>query len=316
MKRLLLLLFLSVLSCPGSGVAQEQLHKIVAVVNDEVITQNEINILLQPIYNEYKDFYTGEELAMKIDEARTDVLNRLVEDNLLLSEAKKLKVEVESQQVDAKIKEVKDRFASVDEFEKIIIQQNTSLAELRKVYEERLKISKLIDDQITRRLMVTPVEVAEYYQSHQDEFRQPEKVKVTNILIKPNEGETREEALNRAKTALTELNQGADFAEVAKKYSQGLNAENGGELGYVEKGQMIKDIDAVMFGLDVGKTSGIIESKIGFHIIKITDKTESTVMPLEEVSQDIMRLLHKKKFEQKYREYVDNLKQNAYISIK
>jgi parvulin-like peptidyl-prolyl isomerase len=294
----------------------KQTDKIIAVVNDEVITKADLETALAPVYNQYRSVYEGEEFMKKLDEARSGILKNMIEDKLLLSVAKRREIEISEDDIEEKLNQVRSKFGSAEEFNETLVKQNLSIAELKDMYKDRLLVMKLLEEEIGAKIGITPVEVAEYYYSHKDEFKEPQKARVFDILIKPKDKETFEMAKGRAEEILRRLEEGMDFALAAREYSQGSNAGKGGDLGVVERGQMIPRLDGAIFGLEPGQISKIVESKIGFHIFKVISKTPERLKSLEEASDEIRGLVHRRKFDDRYKDYIEDLKDNAYISIK
>jgi len=159
--------------------------KIVVVVNSEIITQREIDVTLAPVYEQYKTMYKGAELIKKLEEAREDIIKQLIEDRLILSEAKKANIDVEDKEIDARMADIRNRAGGEVELEKMLGQQNLTVNELRARYKEKIMIRKLIDRKVGAKIIITPLEVKTYYNDHKDQFLQPEEIDLRQILIKP-----------------------------------------------------------------------------------------------------------------------------------
>jgi len=135
MKQLIIAIAISLI-LPICFVCAETVDRIVAVVNDEPITQSELDSLLMPVYEQYKAAYGGEEFAVKINEARTNLLNQLIEDRLVAQEAEHLGVEVLEEEIDAQIDEIKKKFNDDNAFRTFLLQQGITMAKMRKRYKE------------------------------------------------------------------------------------------------------------------------------------------------------------------------------------
>ena len=150
--------------------------------------------------------------------------------------------------------------------------------------------SKDVEDQVK----IEPSEVADYYEFNLNKYRQPEKVKARHILFKVKKDATPEEIAKvkaRAEFVLKQARAGKDFAALARKYSQGPTAKEGGELGWFERGQMIKPFSDAAFSLKKGEISGLVRTDFGFHIIKVEDRREAGIRPLKEVKDEILKKL-------------------------
>lgn len=315
MHKKFLYIFILVLSLLGTCASYaEVVDKIVVVVNNEVITQGEIDRMLGAIYQEYARTYTGDALKKKMEDAQQKVVEQLIDDRLILSEAKKLNIEISGKDIDARISEVESRFESKEKFEETLAQQHLSLKDLRARYKEQLMTKRLIDQRIGSKIAVTPVELSNYYNSHIDKFMMPEEIKPRNILIKPSEDPKK--ALELANNILARIREGSDFAELAKVYSEGPNAGEGGLMGYIKKGDLLPEIEKVVFELNEQETSGIIQTSVGYHIFKVEEKKVPKQMSLSEARNAIEEILFQEKVKEKIKGWVEGLKKNAYIAFK
>ena len=317
-KLTLVVIFILVQFINFTTTYSETFDKIVAVVNDEVITQSEIDEALKPVYTQYKSTYSKEELIQKLNQAREDILNQLIEEKLILQQAKKEEIEVSDEEIEEKLTQVKSQFPDEDTFRQVLDSQNLTISDLKQRYKEQIMIKKLINKEVRAKIKVSPLEVFRYYKQHQEEFRIPPKVRVQTILIRKDDkmSEDYSDPQKRIEEIKKKLQEGADFSKLAREYSQDSSAINGGDMGYIEKGEMMKEIDEVLFSLNEGQVSDIIETHVGFHIFKINDKKESTIKSFEEVRVEIENMLFQKKAEVRYTEWLKTLKENAYISIK
>jgi parvulin-like peptidyl-prolyl isomerase len=294
----------------------EVVGKILVIVNDEIITQGEVDKILIPIYRQYRKLYTDRELAKKLDDARRNVLQKLIQDKLLLSEAKRLKVEVEDKEVEKRINEVRKRFPDEEEFKHALAEENIVLSELEKRFKERMLIERVIDMEIRGRVSVSPGEIMNYYQSHKDEFEEPEKIKLGSILIKISEKRPEEEALELAKKILARLGEGANFATLAKEYSEGPYAASGGDMGWVKTGELMGKINDLIFSLEENEISGILKTGLGFHIFMAEEKQLPRAKEFHEARDDIEKILFNNKIEGHIGQWVESLKKDAYIAFR
>jgi parvulin-like peptidyl-prolyl isomerase len=292
------------------------IDKIVVVVNGEAVTEREIDRILAPIYEQYRGLYFGDELIKKLEEVRTKVVEQLVEDRLILSEAKRLDVQIPEKDIDSRVKEVAKRFPSEAAMEAALAEQGLSLKELRKSYKEQMMVRRLIDGKIGITISISPVELKGYFEKHANEFVTSETARVYNILIRPKECLPEDKAKELVDDILKKLKEGGDFAALAKEFSEGPNAAEGGDMGYVKKGDIMPDFEKVIFELKPGDISEIMKSTMGYHIFKVTEKTERKCRTFSEVRHEIEEAIYRTKIKDKIRTWVFNLKKNAYIEFK
>ena len=313
--RLFLILAVFVISTTTNSQATV-IDKIKAVVNNEVITQSEIDRRLYPLYNQYKNIYSGKELEKKLDDAGVGILNQLIEDRLILSEGKNQGIEATEKEIEHKIDEFKKSFDGEENMLKKLSEQNLTIKDIENMFKDRVIIEKIIDREVRTQIIILPQEIESYYEENTDKFKEPLQVKASTILIRTGSNRTQEETLSLTITLLNRLKTGQDFYTLAKNYSEGMNAEKGGDMGYVRKGQMIEQIDKVIFNLKVGEFSDLVKTSLGYHIFKVYDKKKERTLPLVEIRPQIMEAIYLKKTEVYFKKWLKDLRENAFISIK
>ena len=294
----------------------EVVDKIIVIVNDEIITQGEVDRILLPVYEQYKNVYKEQELALKINEARKNVLQKLIQDKLLLTEARRRQIEVEPGEVEEKIDIVRKRFPTEEEFKLALMRENIVFSELEKEYKERIMVDKLVDMEIRRRVSVSPNEILNYYESHKEEFKEPKKVKLRSLLIRISEKRPKQKALKLARQMHNRLKEGGDFDLLAKEYSDGPYAESGGDMGWVKEGELMERINDLVFSLDENEISGVLETDLGFHIFKVEEKMPPKATKFSEAKDRIEQFLFNRKLEKQLGEWLEELKENAYIAFR
>lgn len=314
-KFILIICIIILLAMPLSAYP-EVINKVVAVVNDEVITQQDIDQLLAVLYAQFSQSYKSDVVIKKMEEAKKDILNQVIEDKLVLSRAKELGLKVTDAEVDDKLNSVKSGFPSEKEFEDTIASQGITLAVLKDRYKDQIMMKKLVDYEIKAGISVLPSEISGYYEKHREDFKRDEKYKIKNILIKASDEVGFELARIEIAGIYNKLKEGYSFDEIAKSRSQGASADNSGDMGYIGRGEMREDLEKVIFKLKSGEFSEPVKSDIGYHIFKVEDIKNNGYFSLDEVNKDIQLMIFQQKFKDKLKEWLDNLKSKAYISIK
>lgn len=256
----------------------EVVDRIVAKVGREIILQSELAKRIQQL-----------EAAGIVTEDITgfDILNDMIESKLIVQQAKKKDYQIDKEQIrliaEEQIQQVSSQFESEYEFKKALKQENLTVLDLKEFYiqmitEQRLK-EQVINNEIKNKVHITEVEVEEYYEENEAEIPlRPEMVKIGMIMrsIEPGK-DTKKDAfleINRLRTMLLD---GADFAEVAREFSDCGSAVNGGDLGFFGKGTMVKPFEDAAFALIPGEISEVVETQFGYHIIKVDVKREDEV---------------------------------------
>lgn len=314
-KMLFYLTVFAVIISAGLALA-ELVDKVAIVVNDEIITDREIERQLAPIYERYKMMYSGNQLIEKLEEARQNVAQQMIEDRLLYSEAKKQNIEVAERDVDVKVQEVVNNLGSREKLDQALIEQQLTLKDLKDRYRQQLMTRKLIDKKMGGDIMITPVEIDNYYNKNLSEFMQPERVRIKNILISIRKFPDPQKALSLARDIAKRLREGCEFDGLAKMYSDGPGAAGGGDMGYVNKGDLLPEIENVIFSLKPGETSGIVQTSLGYHIFKLEETQEPKTLPFSEVRRQVEMAIYKSKVDARIKGWIEGLKKSAYIAFK
>jgi parvulin-like peptidyl-prolyl isomerase len=291
-------------------------NKVVAIVNDEVITQQDVEQLEAILYAQYVQEYKGGELLQKMEELKKDLLKQMIDDKLILSRAKELNIKATEDEINEKLEYIKSGFPSEQAFNETLETQGITVANLKDRYRDQIMMKKIVEFEIRSRVSVLPSEIVKYYEEHKEDFKLDERYKFRHILIKGSDDVSFELAKVEIEGIYNKLKEGYDFAELAKEYSQGPNKEQGGDMGYIRRGEMLPELDQVMFSLKPGEISMPVKSKLGYHIFKLEDITHSGYLSLENVKQDIEKLLYQTKLKEKLDEWLLELRSKAYISIK
>ena len=248
--------------------------KIVAKVGREVILKSELEQRKQEL--EAAGLLQG-------NESDYDILYNMVEQKLVLLKAKNEGFTVNENELkslaEQQIQQIASQFKTQHEFENYLRKEaGISVLELKEFYIKQLREEKLKNDiiqkEIKNKIHITEAEVQDYYNEHKEEIPlRPEMDEIGMIMrtVRPSE-ETRKKALLKINKIKDMLNEGADFSELAKKYSDCPSAKNGGDLGFVEKGTLVKPFEEAAFSLIPGEISEVVETKFGFHLIKLEEK--------------------------------------------
>lgn len=316
-------LFIIILCLAGfqSLARAELLDRIVAVVNDEPITQSELDVLLRPIYDEYKMEFRGEELVTHLNEVRQKLLSQMIEDRLVYQKAKELGLEADVSIIDRKMDTFQERFANAIEMEDALRSQGISLKEIRERFERQAVIAMLHNREVYSKVVVSPIEVENYYRDNPSKFATESRIKVRSITIKKSY-EAREKGLvdDEAREKLVKLREevmnGGNFEELAKANSEDVQAVDGGLSDWIHQGTMIPAINDVIFSLNTGEVSPIIETPMGHHIFRVEQREPGKQRTLDEVREEIQRELFQKKSDEMFFNWMQDLKRQAYISVR
>lgn len=325
MKKLLFLtLLLPVVSLPAFATETPQrqlLDQVVAIVNDEPITQSELDVTMRPIYEDYKGQYSGQALMEALTEARRKLLNQMIEDKLVYQEAKNQKIEPEIGQVEKQIEDLKNKFKGENDLEDALAKEGMSLSVMRERMERQSVIQQLHEMEVRAKVVVSPREVQEYYEEHSNEFSSDGSIQVRSMTVKKSE-EAREKGLTDeiAKAKIENLRKrvlaGQEFALLAQESSEDTSAKNGGLSEWIKPGDMIAEIDRVIFSLKKGEMSEIIETPMGYHLFRVEEIREKYKKSFNEAREEIYARLFREKSIKRFQDWMKELKRDAYVSIR
>ena len=308
-------LWLQTFFSPNSSFSAEVVERILAVVNDEIITEQDLQVIMAPIVAQYRTMYTGAKLEEELAAAAQNFLDKVIEDKLILSEAKRKQVIIKDAEVDEMMTDVRNKFPSRDLFLSAIEEQGLTEKKLWNRFRDQIMMQKLVNFEVRSRVSVSPGEINEYYKANPDRFAQGDRVHLQQILVRIGQ-RSEEEAKSFTDSLLARLKEGSSFEELAKAYSEGSEAKEGGEMGWVGKGQLLGEIDEKVFALGAGEITSVIRSSLGFHIFKVVEREQVSVKPLAEARNEVQDTLFKEKFKKRLEEWTSALKKNAYISIR
>jgi peptidyl-prolyl cis-trans isomerase C len=287
----------------------------VAVVNGIPIERSKYETTLAQ--SRQQAMQQGQQLNQQQNEQlRRDILERLIEEELLYQEALKQGIEVSDEEVESQLQRTRRNFASEEEFNNALAQAGLTQEDLEEQVRRSLTINRLIAQEVGQNFQATEEEAQTFYDDNPQFFQQGEQIEARHILVSTEgiEGEeAMQEARERAEDIKQELEEGADFAELAQERSDGPSASRGGSLGTFGRGQMVPPFEEEAFSLEVGEISEVVKTQFGFHVIQVTDKTESGKMPFAEAKPQIDQYLAQQKRGEAIQEYLDGLKEDAEI---
>ena len=288
---------------------------MIAVVNGSIISKGEFDRVRD--YELRRAAQSGQQIPeAQMQKIENSILDSLIVGELLYQESKKKGIQVKPETVNEQLAVIKKRFPSEAEFSKALEKNNMTVSKIRADISRDMAIQQLIDQEVDQKVKTTDEESKTFYDTNPQFFQQPERVKASHILIKVDEGASEEkkaEARKKIKDIQQKVQKGEDFAALAKTYSEGPSAPKGGDLDYFGRGQMVKPFEDVAFSLKPNETSDIVETKFGYHLIKVVDKQPAKKMTYAEVKDRINKRLKDQKLKTERQLYFDKLKKDAKI---
>ena len=286
-----------------------------AVVNTTVITQAELDSQMRIVVDRLRSSGRLPDVA-QLDQIRSQVLENLIARELLYQQTLKKGIKVSQEEINEQLINLKSQFPNEAEFNKALTRMDLTEASIKEKLQRDLALKKLIEDEVVPKVTLSDSEIRAFYDNNPETFKQPERVKASHILIKVDpkaDSAQKAEAKKKIDLVQAKLQKGEDFGALAKEYSEGPSAPKGGDLGYFSRGQMVKPFEDAAFAMKPGEVSGMVETRFGYHLIKVTDKTPEGTVPYADVKEKLGEFLKQRKIQEEIQVYVKNLEEKAKI---
>ena len=291
-----------------------QLPDVLARVNGEAVTKIDFDRLIKNM-----EVSANQPLpADRRDEILRRALDQLVTYTVLTQETRARKITVTDAEVEANVKQMRSQFPNEEAFTKALAARGMTIEKLRSDAKIDMCISKMMEAEMATQAPPADAQIREFYDKNPEKFKQDEAIRASHILFRVPENAdaaTKKKAMDEAQSVLKQARSGADFAELAKKHSADGSAQQGGDLNFFSRGQMVPAFDQAAFALKPGEISDIVTTQFGYHIIKLTERRAASTVPFEQVSVRIKEYLTEQKKQQKAQAFIDSLKQKAKIEV-
>ncbi len=288
---------------------------VVARVNGTTIYRKEVKDVVQGILI----MQDQEPDATSVAKLAEEALDSLIGLELLYQESQARGIKVSDADVDAEIARSKSQFPDAQSFQTAMKARGMTENDLRRDTRKTMAVNRLLEGGIWKDVTVTPQQLKSFYDSNKESFQHPAQIRVSHILIRvPQNASTadRVAAKKRADALLDQLNAGSDFAALARKESQDASsAAQGGDLGFVAKGEMDSAFEKYAFALKPGQLSDVVSTPYGFDIIKVIDRRDAGYTPLPEVEEQIRAVLEKSERQKRQADLVAELRKKAKVEV-
>jgi peptidyl-prolyl cis-trans isomerase SurA len=311
---------------PYGGVTVEE---IVARINDQVITRSDYNRALKELDDEAQQHGAT---MQQIAEAHKDLLRNLVDQQLWLSKGKELGITGETELVN-RLNEIRKQYhlESMEDLEKAAKEQGVSFEDFKANIRNGIITQQVMRQEVGKRVQFTPGEAERYFEQHKQEYAQQESVTLAEILVstgtpipsvseqggvQPIEPAVLTAAKAKADDLEAKLHAGGDFSQLARSFSDGQTAAEGGDLGQYKRGQLAKVLEDSTFALKSGQFTEPIRTKQGFVILKVVDHTPGGIPAYKDVQEKVEENFYMARMEPAMRNYLTTMREQAFIDIK
>jgi peptidyl-prolyl cis-trans isomerase SurA len=305
----------------AGGRAEARLvDKVAAVVGDNIILASEVEEKAAPLLSDAGKITDPGKRGARATQLRREVLDRLIDDELILQQASDLKLSVTNEQVDQSIDEIKKQNSlDDDQLREALRGQGMSMATYRADLKKQLLRYRVLNIAVGSRVSISDDEVKAYYDRHMKTGGNVQ-VRASHIFIAIPDGADAAavaEKQAQAKKLLERARGGEDFAKLAKQYSDDAATRgDGGDLGTFGKDMLPKAIEEIVFSMQPGELAGPVRADRGFHVIKLLERKEKDAKPLAEVQDDIRIQLRQKEMEKQTKTYLAELRKKTLVDIR
>jgi peptidyl-prolyl cis-trans isomerase SurA len=314
----------------GAAVA-EILDGVAAIVNSNIITYSEVRDYVQPVIRQLGGTYEGQELVGKVRAAHLDALNNLIDRQLIIQEFNIKGFSMPQTAVDEQLNDViaKEFGGNRTAFIKTLEAERLTLSQYRSQLCDNLILRAMRDHKSRQEVIVSPYKIEKYYQDHLDDYKVGDQIKLRMIFIRKTSPAPAQGGDTNATVAppqidpqrklgeeiLAKLDAGDSFESMAKLYSEGREAKEGGDWGWIGHDILRKELGESAFSLKPGQHSRLIETDDGFYILQVTDVKIPSTKPLIEVRDEIEKTLLEQQRTRMQEQWVKDLRAKAYIRM-
>jgi len=291
-----------------------ELPDVLARVNGEAVTKADFDRLIKNMELRANQPVPAE----RRDEVYRKALEQLVTYTVLSQETRARKVNVTDAEIESGIQQMRAQFPNEEAFKKALESRGMTIDKLKADTRIDISINKMVEAEVSTQAPPTDAQVREFYDKNPDKFKQDEAVRASHILFRVDEtadAATKKKAMDQAQSVLKQARDGADFAELAKKHSADGSAQQGGDLNFFTRGQMVPPFDQAAFAMKPGEISDIVTTQFGYHIIKVTERRPAAAVPFEQVSGRIKEFLTDQQKQEKADAFIQSLKERAKIEV-
>jgi parvulin-like peptidyl-prolyl isomerase len=308
LRRLIGTAFLAPLALATLSSAGEVIDRILVHVNGRIVTQSQLDERTETALREAPGGFD----KTRRDDVRKAALQELVNEALLEDRARELDVVATDAEVEEQIKRLKEQnnVKTDEDFVKALATSNLTPEKLRDQLKRSTTVQRVVGREVNSKVDLSDDALRLVYEREKEAWAVPEKVRVAEVLVNAGPG-----AQEKAGQAASLAKGGTKFEDVVVRFSDGPTRSKGGDMGTVGKGELAAALDAVAFTLPAGGVSDPIETRSGWHVLKVIEKSPATHRPYSEVKADILRKEQETQFQKKLAEYLEKLKGDAIIKV-
>ena len=298
-------------------------EEIIARVNNEIITRSELDRARASAEEEIRQDCQGrctpDQLRAEIEDRQKNALRDLIDQSLLVQRGKDMGLSVETDVIKRLDQiRIQNKLGSMEDLEKAVSSQGLNWEDFKDNIRKNLLTQRVISHEVGSHITIGKEEIEKYYNDHKKEYIRPEQVALREIVVN-TEGKPDAELPDlkkKADTALQRVKDGEDFGEIAKRFSDGSTAKQGGFLGVYKRGELSKQLEDIVFKMKKNDLTGVMDTKQGYLVLQVLEHYDEGEQSLAKVENEIMDKLYSERMEPKLREYLKTLREQSYVVIK
>ena len=306
------------------GTNSKTVEEIIARVNNEIITRSDLDKKKESAQEEVEEDCRGgkcspEEQKARIDQGQKDALKELIDQSLLVQRGKDMGLSVETDVIKRLDSiRIQNNLTSMEDLEKAVTSHGINWEDFKDNIRKGILTQKVISQEVGSHVNISKEDVQKYYDEHKSEFIRPEQVALREIEVS-TEGKKDSELPDlkkKAETALKRVKDGEDFGEIAKRFSDGSTAKQGGFLGIYKRGELSKELEDTVFKMKKNDLTDVLDTKQGYLVLQVLEHYDEGEQALSKVENEIMDKMYSTRMEPKLKEYLKTLREQSYVVIK
>jgi peptidyl-prolyl cis-trans isomerase SurA len=308
---------------PSDPNAGRVVEEIIARVNNEIITKSELDkaraASAEDAKQDCQNHCTPEQLEIAVEDRQKNALRDLIDQSLLIQRGKDMGVSVETDVI-KKLDQIRiqNNLSSMEDLEKAVSAQGLNWEDFKNNIRNGILTQRVIASEVGSHITIGRDEIEKYYNEHKAEFVRPEQValRASEVNTEKKTPEQIAELKKKADTTLKRIKDGEDFGEMAKRFSDGSTAKQGGFLGVYKRGELSKELEDTVFKMRKNEVTDVMDTKQGFLILQVLEHYDEGEQSLSKVESEITDKLYSGRMEPAMREYVKTLREQSYVVIK
>lgn len=292
--------------------------EIVARVNGQPIYQEQLKPEVERVLGRFRKYGMRKEDPDLVKRLQRRALDRVIGEELIDQESRKLTIEDIDEKVEQKLRALEGKHGKGERFEKYLKIRTLTMEDLRESFRASVYVDEYLKEQGISEPEISEDRIREAYERNPGSYSREETIKASHVLIAVDGNaatEQKQQARQKAEQIHKKIFEGKDFAEMARKHSDCNSASGGGSLRYIKRGYMPREFDRVAFAVEKDAVSEVVETRFGYHIIKVLDKKPAGVIPYEEVKDFITKFLQQQESKKKLATHIAALRKKAKIEV-